>query len=130
MNVTVAGNLVADPKLQFTQAGQPVAHVRLAHTERRYDGTSWTDGATTFLSATVWGRAAENVAESLRKGDRVLVCGRLRQNDYQTDAGERRTGYELTVDEIGVTLRYLTASPQRPPRRQAEQADVAPPVVQ
>lgn len=117
MQVTVAGNLVADPQLNRTGAGQPVAHFRVAHTERRQNGDgTWVDGATTYLAATVWGRQAEHVAATLRRGDRVLVVGRLRQADYQTPEGEQRTGYELVADEVGLALRYTTPDPARAER--------------
>jgi single-strand DNA-binding protein len=111
MATTVGANLVEDPELRFTTCGQPVANLRLASTERRYDRQTgqWTDGPTTYLRGTVWGAPAQNVAESLHKGDRVVVVGRLRQRDYETRDGEKRSTHELDIDEIGASLRYATA---------------------
>lgn len=109
--VTVVGNLVADPELRFTQTGQPVASFRIASTPRYYDKTTseWKDGDSVFLSCNVWRAAAENVAESLVRGMRVIVTGRLRQRDYQTKEGEKRTVYEIEADEVGPSLRNASA---------------------
>ena len=114
----ITATLVEDPELRFTNGGQPVANVRLAHTERRYDRPTgqWTDGATTYLRGTVWGAPAQNVAESLHKGDRVVVVGRLRQRDYETRDGEKRSTHELDIDEIGASLRYATADVRKATR--------------
>ena len=111
ITTTLAGNLVEDPELRFTTSGQPVANLRLAHTTRRYDRHTgqWTDGDTTYLRGTLWGAAAQNAADTLHKGDRVIVSGRLRQRDYTTTQGEKRTTHELDIDEIGASLRYATA---------------------
>ena len=109
--LTITGNLVDDPELRFTPAGQPVASFRIASTPRyRDNGTGeWKDGNTLFLTCQVWRRQAENIAESLTRGMRVIVTGRLRQRSYETSEGEKRTVYELQADEIGVSLRNATA---------------------
>src|SRR4051812_38035586 len=111
ITITVAGNAVADPSLRFTGGGNPVANLRVASTERRHDGGSWVDGPTTFLTATAWNALAEHVAETVHKGDRLLVQGRLTQRDYQSSDGEQRTSYEVVADDIAVSLRY--AAPHR-----------------
>ena len=118
ITAALAANLVEDPELRFTNSGQPVANLRLAHTERRYDRQTgqWTDGATTYLRGTLWGAPAQNVAESLHKGDRVLLTGRLRQHDYETRDGENRSTHELDIDEIGASLRYATADVRKAAR--------------
>ncbi|ARU46966.1 single-stranded DNA-binding protein [Corynebacterium silvaticum] len=118
VNITVVGNLVADPELRFTPAGAAVANFRIASTPRRYDSQSnqWVDGEALFLQCNVWRQAAENVAESLTKGMRVIVTGRLRQRSYETREGEKRTVMELEVDEVGPSLRYASASMNRNPR--------------
>jgi single-strand DNA-binding protein len=110
-DVTVAGTLTADPELRYTQTGHAVTNFVVAANERRYDKTSgaWSDGDATFLRCSIWRDAAENVAESLRKGDRVLVTGRLKQRSYETDQGDKRTVFELDVTEIGPSLRWATA---------------------
>lgn len=114
ITTTLAGNLVEDPDLRVTGGGQSVVNVRLAHTPRRYDRATdrWVAGDTTYLSGSLWGAPAEHVAESLRRGDRVLVTGRLRQRDFATAAGEKRSVLELDIEEIGVSLRYATAAPR------------------
>src|ERR687887_2255737 len=113
--ITVVGNLTDDPELRFTPSGAAVAKFRVASTPRFMDKASgeWKDGEPLFLSCTVWRQAAENVAESLQRGSRVIVSGRLRQRSYETKEGEKRTVIELEVDEIGPSLRYATAKVQK-----------------
>jgi single-strand DNA-binding protein len=113
--ITITGNLVDDPELRFTPAGQPVARFRIASTPRFRDNATgeWKDGDTLFLTCQVWRQQAENVAESLRKGMRAIVTGRLRQRSYETQEGEKRTVYELQADEVGVSLRGATAKVTR-----------------
>ena len=113
--ITVIGNLTDDPELRFTPSGAAVAKFRVASTPRFMDRTTneWKDGEPLFLSCTVWRQAAENVAESLQRGARVIVSGRLRQRSYETREGEKRTVIELEVDEIGPSLRYATAKVQK-----------------
>ncbi len=109
--ITVVGNLTADPELRFTQSGAAVASFTVASTPRTFDKQSgeWKDGEALFLRCNVWRQVAENVAESLTRGSRVLVSGRLRQRSFETKEGEKRTVVELEVDEIGPSLRYATA---------------------
>lgn len=109
--ITVVGNLTADPELRFTPSGSAVANFTIASTPRTFDRQSneWKDGETLFLRASIWREAAENVAESLTKGARVVAQGRLKARSYETREGEKRTSYELDVDEIGPSLRYATA---------------------
>src|SRR5881628_3402915 len=109
--ITVVGNLTGDPELRFTPSGAAVANFTVASTPRSFDRQSneWKDGDTLFLRCSVWRQAAENVAESLQRGSRVIVSGRLRQRSYETKEGEKRTVVELEVDEIGPSLRYATA---------------------
>ncbi|GAB3966276.1 single-stranded DNA-binding protein [Plantactinospora veratri] len=113
--ITVIGNLTDDPELRFTPSGAAVAKFRVASTPRFMDRTTneWKDGEPLFLSCTVWRQAAEHVAESLQRGARVIVSGRLRQRTYETREGEKRTVIELEVDEIGPSLRYATAKVQK-----------------
>jgi len=113
--ITVIGNLTDDPELRFTPSGAAVAKFRIASTPRSLDKQSgeWKDGEPLFLSCTVWRQAAEHVAESLQRGARVIVTGRLRQRSYDTKEGEKRTVIELEVDEIGPSLRYATAKVQK-----------------
>ena len=110
--ITVVGNLVDDPELRFTPSGAAVANFRIASTPRTFDRQSneWKDGEALFLSCSVWRQAAENAAESLQKGMRVIIQGRLKQRSYETREGEKRTVVELEVDEIGPSLRYATAT--------------------
>ncbi len=110
--ITVVGNLTADPELSFTQSGVAVANFTVASTPRRFDRHSgeWKDGEATFLRCSVWRQYAENVAESLSRGARVLVQGRLVQRSFETREGEKRTVVELQVDEVGPALRYATAT--------------------
>jgi single-strand DNA-binding protein len=109
--ITVVGNLTGDPELRFTPSGAAVANFTIASTPRNFDKQSneWKDGDTLFLSCSIWRQAAENVAESLQKGMRVVAQGRLKQRSYETREGEKRTVVELEVDEIGPSLKYATA---------------------
>src|ERR1700720_3032507 len=109
--ITIAGNLVDDPELRYTQTGQAVANFRVASTPRFLDKATneWKDGDSLFLSCNVWRQAAENVAEGLQRGMRVIVSGRLRQRSYETREGEKRTVYEIEVDEVGPSLRNASA---------------------
>jgi single-strand DNA-binding protein len=109
--MTLTGNLVDDPELRFTPAGQPVAKFRVASTPRYFDkaANEWKDGDSLFLTCTVWRQAAENVADSLTRGMRVIVTGRLKQRSYETKEGEKRTVYELEADEVGPSLRSASA---------------------
>ena len=118
VNITIVGNVVADPELRFTQSGAAVATFRVASTPRRYDSQTnqWVDGEALFLSCNIWRQAAENVAETLTKGMRVIVTGRLRQRSYETREGDKRTVMELEVDEVGPSLRYASAQVNRNPR--------------
>jgi len=113
--ITIAGNLVDDPELRFTPAGQPVARFRVASTPRFKDNQTgeWKDGDSLFLTCNVWRQAAENVAESLTRGMRVIVSGRLRQRSYETKEGEKRTVYEVEVDDVGPSLRNASAKVNR-----------------
>lgn len=116
--ITVVGNLVDDPELRFTPSGAAVAKFRIASTPRYLDRQSneWKDGESLFLSCNVWRQAAENVAESLHRGTRVLVVGRLKQRSYETREGEKRTVFEVEVDEVGPSLRNATAKVNRTSR--------------
>ncbi|MCT2299775.1 single-stranded DNA-binding protein [Dietzia cinnamea] len=113
--ITVVGNIVADPELRFTPSGAAVANFRIASTPRTFNKNTnqWEDGDGLFLTCNVWRQAAENVAESLSKGMRVIVNGRLRQRSYETREGEKRTVYEVEVDEVGPSLKYATAKVTR-----------------
>ena len=110
--LTIIGNLTNDPELRFTPSGAAVANFTVASTPRTFDRQSqeWKDGEALFLRCSVWREAAENVAESLTRGSRVMAQGRLRQRSYETKEGEKRTVVELEVDEIGPSLRYATAT--------------------
>ena len=116
--ITVVGNLVADPELRFTASGQPVATFRIASTPRIRDNATneWKDGDSLFLTCNVWRQAAENVAESLQRGMRVIVTGRLKQRNYETKEGEKRTVYEVEVDDVGPSLRNASAKVTRAQR--------------
>lgn len=109
--ITVIGNLTADPELRFTQSGAAVANFTVASTPRTFDknNNEWKDGEALFLRCNIWRQAAENVAESLVRGARVIVQGRLVQRSFETREGEKRTVVELQVDEIGPSLKYATA---------------------
>src|ERR1700723_4822184 len=113
--ITVVGNLVADPELRFPAPGQPVATFRIASTPRIMDRQTneWKDGDSLFLTCNVWRQAAENVAESLQRGMRVIVSGRLKQRSYETKEGEKRTVYEVEVDDVGPSLRNASAKVNR-----------------
>ncbi|MEV8543123.1 single-stranded DNA-binding protein [Streptomyces sp. NPDC051572] len=115
--ITVVGNLTDDPELRFTPSGAAVANFTIASTPRTFDRQSneWKDGDALFLRASIWRQAAENVAESLTRGMRVVAQGRLRQRSYETPQGEKRTVVELEVDEIGPSLRYATAKVTKTP---------------
>jgi single-strand DNA-binding protein len=116
--ITIIGNLVDDPQLRYTPTGQAVASFRVASTPRFLDRNTneWKDGDSLFLSCNVWRQAAENVAESLQRGMRVIVSGRLRQRSYETKEGEKRTVYEIEVDEVGPSLRNASAKVVRSSR--------------
>jgi single-strand DNA-binding protein len=109
--ITVVGNLVADPELRYTATGQAVSQFRVASTPRFRDQQSgeWKDGDSLFLTSNVWRQAAENVAETLQRGMRVIVLGRLRQRSYETREGEKRTVYEIEVDDVGPSLKNASA---------------------
>ena len=116
--ITVVGNLTADPELRFTASGAAVANFTVASTPRTLDRASneWKDGEALFLRCNIWRQAAENIAESLTRGMRVIVTGRLKQRSFETKEGEKRTVIELEVDEIGPSLRYATAKVNRASR--------------
>ncbi|MET0135197.1 MAG: single-stranded DNA-binding protein [Kibdelosporangium sp.] len=113
--ITVVGNLTADPELRFTPSGAAVANFTVASTPRTFDRQSgeWKDGEALFLRCNIWRQAAENVAETLTRGARVIVQGRLKQRSFETREGEKRTVIELEVDEVGPSLRYATAKVNR-----------------
>ena len=116
--ITVVGNITADPELRFTPSGAAVANFTVASTPRTFDKNSneWKDGEALFLRCSVWRQAAENVAESLTRGTAVIVQGRLKQRSYETKEGEKRTVYELDVDEVGPSLKFATAKVTRASR--------------
>ncbi|MDQ2838311.1 MAG: single-stranded DNA-binding protein [Actinomycetota bacterium] len=116
--VTVVGNLTADPELRFTPSGAAVASFTVASTPRTFDRQSneWKDGDALFMRCSIWRQAAENVAESLQRGMRVVVTGRLKQRSFETREGEKRTVVEMDVDEVGPSLRYATAKVNRTQR--------------
>ena len=109
--VTLVGNLTAEPELRFTPAGAAVANFTVASTPRVKENGEWKDGAPLFMRCSLWREPAENAAESLTRGSRVIVTGRLKQRSYETNGGEKRTVIELEVEEIGPSLRYATAKP-------------------
>ena len=113
--ITIVGNVTGDPELRFTPSGAAVANFTVASTPRTFDRASgeWKDGDAMFINCSVWRQAAENVAESLTKGMRVVVQGRLKSRSYETREGERRTVFEIEVDEIGPSLRYASAKVTR-----------------
>lgn len=117
--ITVVGNLVDDPELRFTPSGAAVSNFRIASTPRTFDRQSndWKDGDPLFLSCSAWQQMAENVAESLTKGMRVVVYGRLKQRSYETREGEKRTVFELDVEEVGPSLKFATAKVSRTTRQ-------------
>jgi single-strand DNA-binding protein len=116
--ITVVGNLTADPELRFTPSGAAVANFTVASTPRTFDRQSneWKDGEALFLNCSVWRQAAENAAESLTRGMRVIVSGRLKARSYETREGEKRTVFEIDVDEVGPSLKYATAKVQKTSR--------------
>jgi single-strand DNA-binding protein len=126
--ITVTGNLVDDPEVGFTPAGQPVARFRIASTPRHRDSTTgeWKDGDSLFLTCNIWRQAAENVAESLQRGMRVIVSGRLRQGSYETKEGEKRTVYGVEVDDVGPSLRNASAKISKATRTPAAQTSGQP----
>lgn len=117
--ITIIGNLTADPELRFTPSGAAVTNFTIASTPRTFDRQSgeWKDGDALFLRASIWRQAAENVAESLTRGARVIVTGRLKQRSYETKEGEKRTVVELDADEIGPSLRFATATVNKAARK-------------
>lgn len=123
--ITIIGNITADPDLRFTPAGAAVANFTVASTPRTFDKntTEWKDGEALFLRCNLWREAAENAAESLTKGTRVIVSGRLKQRSYDDREGNKRTVVELEVDEVGPSLKYAVAKPVRAARggQQAQQ---------
>ncbi|MFF1612260.1 single-stranded DNA-binding protein [Amycolatopsis sp. NPDC058278] len=116
--ITIIGNLTADPELRYTTSGAAVANFTVASTPRTFNRATgeWEDGEALFLRCTIWKQAAENVAESLTRGARVVVQGRLKQRSFETKEGEKRTVVELEVDEIGPSLRYATAAVTKNPK--------------
>jgi len=125
--ITIVGNLVGDPELRFTPSGQAVATFRVASTPRFLDKASneWKDGDSLFLSCNAWRSMAENVAESLQRGMRVVVTGRLKQRSYETKQGEKRTVYEVDVDDVGPSLKSASAKVIRSERSQGESRTAA-----
>jgi single-strand DNA-binding protein len=121
--ITIVGNLTADPELRFTPSGAAVANFTVASTPRTFDRQSneWKDGETLFMRCSVWRDAAENVAESLHRGTRVVVQGRLKSRSYDTKEGEKRTVVELDVDEVGPSLRYASAKVTKAERSNSQQ---------
>lgn len=121
--ITVVGNLVADPELRFTPSGAAVCNFRVASTPKVFNRQSnqWEDGDALFLTVNVWRKQAENVAESLQKGMRVIVNGRLKQRRYETREGEKRSVFEVEADEVGPSLQFAYANVNRNPREQAPQ---------
>jgi single-strand DNA-binding protein len=117
--ITVVGNLTDDPELRFTPSGAAVANFTVASTPRNFDKNSneWVDGEAMFLRCSIWRQAAENVAESLQRGMRVVVHGRLKARSYETREGEKRTVFEIDVEEIGPSLKFATAKVNRTSRQ-------------
>lgn len=117
--ITIIGNLVADPIVKFTQAGHPVARVNVAVSERKYnkDSGRWEDSSTAYYTVQAWQGLAENLTDSLGKGDRVVVAGTLRQDHWMTDQGEQRSMWVLTADTLGPSLEYHTARPSKASRK-------------
>ncbi len=117
--ITIIGNITGDPELRFTPSGAAVANFTVASTPRQFDKASneWKDGETLFMRCSVWREAAENVAESLQRGTRVIVSGRLKSRSYETKEGEKRTIIEMDVEEIGASLRYATVKVNKTQRQ-------------
>lgn len=126
--VTVVGNLTADPELRFTPTGAAVANFTVASTPRTFDRatSNWVDGEALFMRCSAWRQMAENAAETLTRGMRVMAQGRLRQRSFETSSGEKRTVVEMDVDEVGPSLRYATAKVNRAERGSATPASTAP----
>jgi single-strand DNA-binding protein len=116
-HVTITGNLTADPELKFTPNGAAVANFRVAVTARVRDGNTWRDGDTSFYRVTAWRDLATNLSDSLAKGDRVVVVGQLRMRSWETPEGEQRSVVEVTAEEVGPSLRWATAKPERATRK-------------
>jgi len=126
--ITIVGNLVDDPELRFTPAGAAVAKFRVASTPRVFnrETSEWKDGESLFLTCSVWRQAAENVAESLARGVRVIVQGRLKQRSYEDREQVKRTVYEIDVDEVGVSLARATAKVEKNPAGGGQRAASGP----
>jgi single-strand DNA-binding protein len=116
-HTTIIGNLVEDPEVRFTNTGIPVANLRVAVTQRIQQDGGWRDGDTSFFKVNVWRSQAEHLAESLAKGDRVMVTGRLRQRSWETPEGDKRSVTELEADEVGASLKWATAKVERASQR-------------
>jgi single-strand DNA-binding protein len=116
-HTTIVGNLVDDPELRFTQSGIAVANLRVAVTQRIQQDGEWRDGDTSFLRVNVWRGQAEHLADSLSKGDRVMVTGRLRQRSWETPEGDKRSVTEIEADEVGASLKFATAKVERTSER-------------
>jgi single-strand DNA-binding protein len=121
-STTIVGNLTEHPELRFTANGAAVANFTVAVTPRVKDGDGWKDGETSFLRVTAWRQLAEHAADSLSKGDRVLVYGTLRQRSWETPEGERRSVVEVQAEELGPSLRWATAKPERAGRKETAKA--------
>lgn len=111
--VTIVGNLTADPELRFTPAGKPVANFTVAESKRVKDGDGWKDGPTTFFRCSLWDTPAENMTESLTRGQRVIVVGEIAQRSYETQQGEKRSVFEVTAQEVGPSLKWATAKVEK-----------------
>jgi single-strand DNA-binding protein len=116
-HTTIVGNLVDDPELRFTNTGTAVANLRVAVTQRIQQDGQWRDGDTSFLKVNVWRGQAEHLADSLTKGDRVMVTGRLRQRSWETPEGDKRSVTEIEADEVGASLKWATAKVERASQR-------------
>jgi single-strand DNA-binding protein len=116
-HTTIVGNLVDDPELRYTQSGTAVTNLRVAVTQRIQQDGQWRDGETNFFKVNVWRGQAENLADSLGKGDRVMVTGRLRQRSWETPEGDKRSVTELEADEVGASLKWATAKVERVSQR-------------
>jgi single-strand DNA-binding protein len=112
-NVSIVGNLVEDPELRFTASGIPVSNFRVAVTARVKDGDGWKDGDTSFYRVAAWRQLAEHIRDSLSKGDRVVVLGQLRMNSWETPEGDKRSTVEVLAEEVGPSLKWATAKPER-----------------
>ena len=112
-HTSIVGNLVDDPELRFTNNGTPVVNLRVAVTQRVQEGGAWRDGETTFFRVNAWRDQATHLADSLHKGDRLMVIGRLRQRSWETPDGERRSVAEIEADEVGASLKWATARVER-----------------